>query len=303
MTDSDKKLVCEGLYETLINLSLDGIFIENERGEILDCNKSGHEMFGYTKEEMLTKSIRDLVPEEFANELPDIISDDMATGDIYVERVNKKKNGQIFPTEINTKYVHINGQKLLIAFVRDITDKKRMEKNLKDMSIKDDLTKVFNRRFILNRFKCEVDKVKNLEDYNFSVALFDLDDFKIINDTYGHIFGDEVLRHVAKTGEVEIGSEEYIGRYGGEEFILIFPGRDHLRSCETVKRIKRKIGDLQFEHPVKVTFSAGVLEVTPTLVKDCSQEEILNMVDNMMYKAKQQGKDTVIFSNSEELQV
>ncbi|WP_303920812.1 PAS domain-containing sensor histidine kinase [Draconibacterium sediminis] len=120
-------------FRTLIDLSLDGIYVENERGEILDCNTMGHKMFGYTREEMLQLSIRDLVPDEFAEMLPDIIPEEMATGEVYVERVNKKKDGTIFPTEINTKFINLNGDKRLIVYVRDITERKKAENELKEL--------------------------------------------------------------------------------------------------------------------------------------------------------------------------
>ncbi len=121
LKDSEKK------YQTLIDLSLDGIYIENERGEILDCNTRGHEMFGYSKEEMLQLSIRDLVPTEFRALLPEIIPDEMATGEAYVERENMRKDGTIFPTEINTRFVTLNGEKRLIAYVKDNTSQKAIE--------------------------------------------------------------------------------------------------------------------------------------------------------------------------------
>ncbi|MGQ8335616.1 PAS domain-containing sensor histidine kinase [Sunxiuqinia sp. A32] len=120
-------------FEALINLSLDGIFLENDRGDILDCNTMGHKMFGYTKEEMLNLNLRDLVPNEFASLLPDIITEEMATGDVYLERENKHRNGTIFPTEINTKFVYLNGKKRLIAYVRDISERKRVEAELKEL--------------------------------------------------------------------------------------------------------------------------------------------------------------------------
>jgi PAS domain S-box-containing protein len=126
LKDSEKK------YQTLIDLSLDGIYIENERGEILDCNTRGHEMFGYTKEEMLQLSIRDLVPPGFREFVPEIIPDEMATGEAYVERENMKKDGSIFPTEINTRFVTLNGEKRLIAYVKDNTSQKAIEKALRE---------------------------------------------------------------------------------------------------------------------------------------------------------------------------
>ncbi len=130
LRDSEKK------YQTLIDLSLDGIYIENERGEILDCNTRGHEMFGYSKGEMLQLSIHDLVPLEFRTLIPDIIPDEMATGEAYVERENMKKDGTIFPTEINTRFVTLNGEKRLIAYVKDNTSQKAVEKALRKSEVR-----------------------------------------------------------------------------------------------------------------------------------------------------------------------
>ena len=120
-------------FRTLIDLSLDGIYVENERGEILDCNTMGHQMFGYTREEMLQLTIKDLVPDEFAEMLPEVIPEDMETGEVYVERENKKKDGTIFPTEINSKFINLNGNKRLIAYVRDITERKKAENELREL--------------------------------------------------------------------------------------------------------------------------------------------------------------------------
>ncbi|MFV0375812.1 MAG: ATP-binding protein [Mangrovibacterium sp.] len=119
-------------WRTLVDLSLDGIYLEDERGKILDCNTVGHQLFGYTREEMLQLSIRDLVPTEFAHLLPDLIPPDMATGDVYLERENRKKDGTIFPTEINTKFINLNGDRRLIAYVRDISERKKTEAILKN---------------------------------------------------------------------------------------------------------------------------------------------------------------------------
>ncbi len=126
LRDSEKK------YQTLIDQSLDGIYIEDERGNILECNVQGYKMFGYTKEEMLKLSLRDLVPPEFSKLLPDVIPDEMETGDVYLERENIKKDGTIFPTEINTKFITLNGERRLLAYVKDNTEKKKAEQALKE---------------------------------------------------------------------------------------------------------------------------------------------------------------------------
>ncbi|HKJ42890.1 MAG TPA: PAS domain-containing sensor histidine kinase [Sunxiuqinia sp.] len=129
LKDSERNL------RTLIDLSLDGIFIENERGDILDCNVSGQKMFGYTKEELLKLSIKDLVPSELSRELPEIISKEMTTSDSYMEYENIKKDGTVFPTEINTKFIKLNGKRRIIAYVKDNTGKREVEEALKESEV------------------------------------------------------------------------------------------------------------------------------------------------------------------------
>ena len=118
-------------YRTLIELTDIGIQIETVEGRILECNTAGAKMFGYTKEEMIELTLTDLVPEEFAQKLPRIITDKETSNGIFVPRISKKKDGTIFPTEIATKIINIAGKPRLIAFIRDITKRKEAEKKLR----------------------------------------------------------------------------------------------------------------------------------------------------------------------------
>ncbi len=113
------------LLQAIFEMSLDGIFIETLEGKILDCNEAACRMFGYTHEEMVGLRIHDLVPEDFAKELPDVIEED--TDGKALERVNRRKDGTLFPTEIHTKIIDLDGERRLIAYVRDMSEKKRVE--------------------------------------------------------------------------------------------------------------------------------------------------------------------------------
>jgi len=297
-----KKVIAEkSIASTLLNLSLDGIYIENEQGEILNCNQSGHEIFGYTKDEMLKLSIRDLVSKEFAEKIPQIIPDDMATGDLYLERVNMKKNGELFPTEINSKYIYINGKKRLIAFVRDITVRKQMENDLREMTIRDELTKAYNRRYIMKKLKDEF-FFSQINKSTFSIAMLDIDNFKRVNDDFGHIFGDEVLIKFSNTIKKNLRKTDYLGRIGGEEFIIIFCNTFLVESYDILFRIKEKISSISWEkNDFSVTFSAGLFEVSHKNIDEHSSEKTIKLIDDLMYKAKKCGKNCIITPTSENL--
>lgn len=121
----------EEKYRILVEMATDAIFLETTEGRILEYNTAGAKMFGYTKKEMIGLTIADLVPEEFAKLLPKVITKEETTHGVFVPRINKKKDGTLFPTEIATKLVDIREKPRLIVYVRDITRRKKTEKRLK----------------------------------------------------------------------------------------------------------------------------------------------------------------------------
>jgi len=118
----------EEQFRILVEMSIDAIFLETTEGRILECNAAGAKMFGYTKEEMIGLTIADLVSEEFAKLLPKVITEKETTHGIIVPRINKKKDGTLFPTEIATKLVNMRGKPRVIVYVRDVTERKKNEK-------------------------------------------------------------------------------------------------------------------------------------------------------------------------------
>jgi PAS domain S-box-containing protein len=123
----------EEKYRIQVEMATDAIFLETVEGRILECNAAGAKMFGYTKEKMVGLTIADLVPKDFVKTLPKIITEKDTTYGKFVSRISKKKDGTIFPTEIATKLINIGGKPRLIAYIRDITERKRAEKKRKSL--------------------------------------------------------------------------------------------------------------------------------------------------------------------------
>ena len=118
----------EEKYRILVEMAADGVVIETVEGRILECNTAGAKIYGYTKEEMVGLTLADLVPEEFAEKLPRVITDKETTHGIFLPRISKKKDGTIFPTEIASKIINIAGKPRLIAYICDITKLKKARK-------------------------------------------------------------------------------------------------------------------------------------------------------------------------------
>jgi len=166
----------------------------------------------------------------------------------------------------------------------------KREKNLlKVSSITDGLTGLYNRTYIDEQFR---QFIKESSRYGkpFSIAMFDLDHFKRVNDEYGHNTGDEVLRQVAETFHNLIRETDIAGRYGGEEFLLLFPQTDHEEALVVTERIRINIERLEFEGgPEQITVSAGVAQYGGE-----SAQELLNQADKNLYMAKQSGRNRIV---------
>jgi len=121
----------EEKYRIQVEMATDGVFLETVEGRILECNTARAKMFGYTKEEIVSLTIADLVPKDFIKTLPKIITEKETTYGKFVPRISKKKDGTIFPTEIATKLINIGEKPRLIVYIRDITERKRAEKKRK----------------------------------------------------------------------------------------------------------------------------------------------------------------------------
>ncbi|WP_048133713.1 PAS domain S-box protein [Methanosarcina sp. 2.H.A.1B.4] len=121
----------EEKFKQVVELSIDGVFIESNSGKIVDCNDAACKIFGYDKEEILKLDVTDLLPENFSRNLKNILISKETTGNKAVERINKRKDGTFFPAEITTRRLKLGNEEKLIVYVRDITERKKAEKALK----------------------------------------------------------------------------------------------------------------------------------------------------------------------------
>jgi diguanylate cyclase (GGDEF)-like protein len=128
----------------------------------------------------------------------------------------------------------------------------------------------------------------------FSVVLLDIDDFKKINDSYGHLAGDEYLKKVASTIIVNLREQDTASRFGGEEFLILLPDTQIDGACKLAERIRKRIEEMELmfqEYLIKTTISAGVSQFDQ---EDHDPENILRRVDVALYQAKSKGKNRVI---------
>ncbi|GAB0148332.1 hypothetical protein McPS_10720 [Marichromatium sp. PS1] len=190
----------------------------------------------------------------------------------------------------------IDGTHFLEGILIDISERKRMEQTLEQMAIRDPLTGLYNRRELEQQLDAELVTARR---YQHTVGLLwiDVDHFKSVNDRFGHLAGDAVLRQLSSLLQEQVRTADYIARYGGEELAIVLPESDTQealqmaeRLCDTVARTPMQIP----EHtPINITISVGVATY-PTHA--ATTKALFQAVDQAMYAAKQQGRNRVLLA-------
>jgi len=166
----------------------------------------------------------------------------------------------------------------------------KSQKRYMELSVTDELTGLYNRRYLQSKLESELQHSLRL-DQPLSLVMLDLDDFKAVNDLYGHAFGDVVLARLAAVIRASSRELDVACRYGGEEFALIMPGTHGEDAVHTAERVRARFAAEVFTaengEGLNVTVSLGVSE----LRKDDTADTLLERADRAMYRAKRLGKN------------
>lgn len=195
------------------------------------------------------------------------------------------KRASAFGKDHEELLLHLGG-----AIVRDIENAR-----LYRLSITDSLTKAYNRQYLFQRLPAEVERARRYGE-PLSVLLFDVDHFKKLNDRYGHLAGDFVLKEIVRIGQTMIREVDALVRYGGEEFLLILPNTGEAGAAEVAERLRATVEKTEFlfsDQKLKITLSAGVAQFQSASQTD---EALLRAADERLYQAKTGGRNRVVAS-------
>lgn len=278
LRDSEAKL------RVLLNASSDPILLVDPGGTILDINDSMAKELGNSVKKAIGTCVWDLYPPETIERRKELIKNVVRTGKpqyVEVERQGRWIDITIYPIFDAEKKVT-----QAAVFSRDITNRKWVEEELRELSMTDDLTGLFNRRGILTLAKKQL-KVAERMKSNVFLLYIDCDNMKWLNDHYGHKAGDQALIETAAVLQETFREADVIGRLGGDEFVVVLTDKSGANDEHSVvKRLEMKLAErnLKENRPYELSISTGT--VCYDFNKPCSIEDLLARGDALMYECK-----------------
>jgi len=308
MTETTVKPVNSQFYKTLLDCLFDAVYTVDAEGVISYWNNTCARITGYSPIEMVGQSYQNtsLAYSEpgdlHGSKQPSGIEIVLETGMSGTWKGHvRRKNGQRIPIQSHISALR-NEQGQITGAVevfRDISAHVALEeahRQVLQMSRRDQLTGLFNRAAISELLKAEIERSRRY-DQPLSVIMVDIDFFKRINDRYGHDAGDRVLTEIGSLFTHNLRQPDVIGRWGGEEFLIIAPGSDDISAAQLAQRMRLYIKEIPPTNiPEPITASFGLSQ----LQHDQSHDELLYVADMALYKAKRTGRDRVIVGDPTE---
>ncbi|WP_458701166.1 EAL domain-containing protein [Sulfurospirillum sp. 1307] len=285
------------LAKSVFDNSKEGIVIVDRKMHVRDINKGFTEILGYSKDEVLNKNIELFISINYGREfykamLVEVNQKGFWQGEVF----GKRKNQEIFPKWLNINTIKDEAGKIIyyVGIFSDISMIKKSEEKLEFLAHHDHLTKLPNRLLISENLKQAI-KRANRKKSKVAIIFLDLDNFKTINDTFGHSYGDEVLLNISARLKEVLREQDSVGRLGGDEFIILIEDFQEISNLEPVLE---KIISV-FKKPIlinnnsfKISGSLGI-SVFPDDGRNI--ESLIKHADAAMYSAKDAGRDTYKF--------
>jgi len=281
---------------------------------------------GFTPDEVINQTLPEaMTPASYAvvvatleDHLSRLAAGDLSAQSAMAEIEQPHKNGSIISSEVVASFLLDSQGKpfALLGIARDISERRRSEAELRsandklrkqleeieklqvalqEQAIRDSLTGCFNRRYLDETLERELSRSRR-EGYPLSLVILDLDHFKLINDTYGHLAGDQALIVLAATLSADIRQEDVLCRYGGEEFVILMPRMPLAIAAERAERWRSKIAEIRVtfgNFELSFTASAGVAAY-PDHGK--MPDELTHAADQALYVAKNEGRNRVVIA-------
>jgi diguanylate cyclase (GGDEF)-like protein len=297
-----ENLVSKEYLENVLDSAGDIIIITDHKFEILQINKYGRFLLGKENHMTSNQSIDVLLFDEImAKKIRTELEEETTVIDLELVLCGKneelidilstwstlwKEDGSVQGYVCNAKNVTLT-KEIIKELNKKNSELLSNEQSLLDKSNKDYLTGMYNRRYTLNKLE---EIIKNVSDQEkFCVLMMDIDYFKRINDTYGHLAGDKVLVKLTKVMKNALRNSDLLCRYGGEEFLIVLPNTIIEVGVNVAERIRKEVQNTKFlEQEVNITISGGLVEWS-----DEGIEKLIEKADRQLYYSKNNGRNKI----------
>jgi diguanylate cyclase (GGDEF)-like protein/PAS domain S-box-containing protein len=284
--------------EAVLDHAAEGIITYDEDRIIESLNKAAEKLFGYSEDEVVGKKLDML----FSSNMFDNASINfqyLLTPEKINEEEDKKvdinacrKDGNVFQSVIKISSYLLNGKTRFTAIVEDVSEHKAMIENLRRLAEHDGLTGLYNRYYFMQEVEHLVDRVARQSTPTTALLYLDLDNFKYVNDTLGHIAGDELLVQITLILQKRSRRSDLLARIGGDEFAMILYDVNEAQAIEVAEMFRQNIHDYKFMYQgetVDIGCSLGVVMVKPRT----STEDLIAWADYSCHAAKLAGKNKI----------
>lgn len=283
----------EMYYQTLVEISPDAVLIIHPNGEIIEANTKATQFFNLAND--LSKneqSIFDIIQPEDYDRARTSIEKISLNEELYdAEYKLLRQDGTILWTSVSAKLISSPGKdpNTILILIRDISNRKIAEETLRNLAVTDDLTSLYNRRGFILAAEQELKHARRRKE-GLVLLFFDIDNLKVINDTYGHAEGDKTIKETARVLRTAFRESDIVARWGGDEFIVfaldIPQGRIHALLNRLDQIVREYSENHTFTH--NISLSRGIAHYNPGAPS--SLAELEKIADEMMYKEKQNKK-------------
>lgn len=282
----------------LVNATIEGLCIFDTNQNCLYANDIALNLFGYSHEEVLNKNVLNFIaPESYGKVIEFVKNKDQTPYEIKAI----KKDGSLFPAMVRGKNITLGNYQYRVSAIMDLSDKKEKENEVTRLIKYDLLTSLPNKIYLEDALSKAIQKSQNTQKYSALLCL-GIDNFKIINDTKGHTWGDELLIQMTHCLETLLSSSDLMVRFGGDEFAILVETQE----CD-IDRAGNKITQFSellmnaVKKPFMIENQAMTISISIGIVLFCGSEytnnTLIRYANSAMHRAKDDGRNTIRFFN------
>ena len=283
--------------QSILDNAAEGIITIDEYGIVETFNNAAQKLFACDAAEAIGKPIEDLVRFPKDSAYPDFLA--LVKSPVLKERTHEttvtvlRNDNTSFPMAIKSNKMEVQGRLLYTAIVEDIGDRIKMMEHLREMAEHDSLTGLYNRQYFLTELDRVVENTRRGSRRDFALLYIDLDNFKFVNDTLGHLAGDKVLKEVTEMLDQRNRKSDLLARIGGDEFAILLYDVEEEQVMQAAEAHRKLLDDYIFKYQGSVVQIGCSIGVTLFGHRPVSKEDLLVQADVACHLAKRSGRNRV----------